>query len=302
MTISSISKRLEREVDADAPTSTWFEHLTVRELRDVVDAFGYELPAGLARAAVLKEVVLLVETATAVAALVRAMIDDGYGVGVAALVRDGGSLPWTKAQAELGAVDDDGSALAALLEVGLAVTVNVDGAPSVVMPPSILAVAKPIVAAVPDLVQVPDDVADTGDQAVEAHASVAVASIHNGAPADAAVSPGWQLVTRALAATTGARSSMALVVDGQSGRVHAVAVANDGPWAAAVSAVAKAIDATGKIPQRLRVETQAARRALSPPPPGSDIEVGACPVGKVAAKRVLAALAAKSSASAREAS
>lgn len=294
MTISSISKRLLREVDADAPTATWFEHLTVRELKDVVDAFGYALPAGLARADVLKEVVLLVDNVSAVSALIKAMIDDGYGSAIAALIQANGVLAWDLAQEKLGSAADDDSPLAALLEVGLAVSVNVGGQPVLAMPPAILAVSKTIIP-IGALATNDDAGADESDKAVLAHANVAVASIHNGAAPAAVVSDGWQLVTRPLQQTTGTRSSLALVVDGKSGRVHAVAVANDGPWAAAVNAVAKAIDVTSTIPKRLRVETQAARRALSPPPPGSDIEVGACPAGKVAAKRVLAALAAKAS-------
>ena len=128
--MTSTKNSLHHSLSSTAPTVDWFAPLTVTRLRDVVAAFGCSLPRGLKRDVVLAQVALMAAEPQLVGPLVEAMYDDGYGVAVDALLAANGAMPLQQAEARLGSVDDDSSAMAAVVEVGLAVIATIDGIPA----------------------------------------------------------------------------------------------------------------------------------------------------------------------------
>ena len=133
--MTSTKNRLQQPLSHTAPTAEWYAELTVAELRDVVEAFGCELPRGLKRDGVLAQVVLIAAEAKLVIPLLEAMYEDGYGAAIDTLVIHDGLVSFADANRSCGPIDDADSPLAAVVEVGLAVIAAVDGVPSVAMPP-----------------------------------------------------------------------------------------------------------------------------------------------------------------------
>ena len=135
MTSRNPATRLKRVVDRTEKTAEWYAHLTVDELLAVVDALACALPAGLKREAVLSQVAMMAETADVVVPLIEAMFEDGYGPAITALVERSFFVPWPLVKGALGDPNDEDSGATALLEVGLAVIVNLDGEGGLAAPP-----------------------------------------------------------------------------------------------------------------------------------------------------------------------
>jgi hypothetical protein len=130
----NIAKRLKKPLGTDT-LADLYAGLTVVELREVIESFGYDPEKGAKKAALVDHVSALANDAVDVVDLAHALVEDGYGTAVHRFARDG-RISFADAATAL--VDEGAdfvdSSLAAVIDVGLVVIGTVDGYATALMP------------------------------------------------------------------------------------------------------------------------------------------------------------------------
>lgn len=260
--------QLHRAVAADAPTAAWFEHLTVAELKTALGFHGYRLTGSPRRADVLAELVACVEAGRAVD-VVKVLQSVGGDVVVRALVEAGGHLPWDVAAHRFQPVDD-GTArpdpLAEVLASGVAVTVALDGVPSLALPP-----AARIALGVPS--------------SAKASPVSAVASTSSSTSPASSSMPGarWQVATMALPPIGPERPLLVFVLDVDADKIlEGYLHPQVEPALAVTIAIGRVLASSSSRPVRVEVDDDALTSAVRATLPGVVVEIGRCDEARAA--------------------